>query len=376
MIKFWSYKNEYKKINKKILKNIDITIKKGNIFFGDQINSFEKRFIRKYKSKYGVAVGSGTDALTISLLALNLTKNDEIITAANTAIPTISAIIAAGAKPRLVDIGNDYLIDHTKIEKLINKNTKAIIPVHLYGQPCNMKEILKIAKRFNLKIIEDCAQAQNAKINKKYVGTFGEFGCFSFYPTKILGTYGDGGLILTNNFNFYKKIKRIRYYGIETFEKKNKFLNKYYSNENGLNSRIDEIQCSILNLKFDNVDSYVNKRIELANIYRKELKDTSLQLPIENRDCKHVYHLFTVYHPKRKLITDFLKKNNIQTRIIYEYPIQVMKPYKKICMNNDLKNSLEKSKGIFCLPLYPEIKRSDIRYICKKIKDCLSLYNI
>ena len=238
MIKFWSYKKEYIKHKKQLLKNIDKTISKGNIFFGDELKKFEKNFIKKYKSKFGIAVGSGTDALLISLLALNIKKGDEIITSANTAIPTISAIINSGANPRLVDIGDDYLIDYKKIEKSINKKTKAIIPVHLYGQSCDMKKILKISKKYKIEIIEDCAQSQGSKFKNKYVGTFGKFGCFSFYPTKILGTYGDGGFIITNDYKYYKKIKRIRFYGIETVDKNNKFFNRYYSNENGLNSRL------------------------------------------------------------------------------------------------------------------------------------------
>jgi len=248
MIKFWSYDKEYKKEKKKILNNIGKTISKGNIFFGAQLNNFEKNFIKKYKAKYGVAVGSGTDALLIALKTLNLKPGDEIITAANTAIPTISAIINAGGTPRLVDIGEDYLINVKKIKKEISKKTKAIIPVHLYGQMCEMDSIMKIAKSKNIIVIEDCAQSQGAKYKNKYSGTIGTFGCFSFYPTKILGAYGDGGFILTNDYKLYKKIKRIRFYGIETVEKTN-FKDKYYANENGINSRLDEIQASILNLK-------------------------------------------------------------------------------------------------------------------------------
>ena len=376
MIKFWSYKEEYKKIRRKILNNIDITLGKGNIFFGEQIKRLEKNFTKKYKSKYGIAVGSGTDALAISLLALNLKKNDEVITAANTAIPTMSAIILAGAKPKLVDIGEDYLINQKKIINSINKNTKAIIPVHLYGQPCDMKNILNIAKKYKLKVIEDCAQAQGAKINNKYVGTFGDFGCFSFYPTKIFGAYGDGGFILTNNFDFYKRIRRIRYYGIETFDKGNKFFNKYYANENGINSRIDEIQCSILNLKFSSISSDIKKRIKLSNLYKKELKNTNLILPTRNINSKHVYHLFTVYHPQRNIIIDYLKKNKIETRIIYEYPIHKMKAYNKNNLKNNCLNALTKSKGIFSLPLYPNLKEKNVLFICKKIKECLKFYNI
>ena len=182
--------------------------------------TFDANFIKKYKAKYGVAVGSGTDALFIALKSLGIKNGDEVITAANTAIPTISAIRNVGAIPKLVDIGDDYLIDVSKIRKEISKKTKAIIPVHLYGQTCNMDEINKISKRYKLKIIEDCAQSQGSKFKNKYCGTLGELGCFSFYPTKILGAYGDGGFILTNDYDLYKKIKRIRFYGIETLDKK------------------------------------------------------------------------------------------------------------------------------------------------------------
>ena len=238
MINFWSYKNEYNKYRPKLNKFFDQTLKSGQIFFGPNLNKFESQFIKKYKSKYGVAVGSGTDALLISLMSLNLRKGDEVITASNTAIPTISAIVNSGAKPILVDIKDDYLIDTNKIKEKITKKTKAIIPVHLYGKSCDMKDIVKISNKYNLSIIEDCAQAQGAKYNNKFVGTFGSLGCFSFYPTKILGAYGDGGFILTNNFKLYSKIKKIRFYGIDTIDKKNKFFNKYYSNINGLNSEL------------------------------------------------------------------------------------------------------------------------------------------
>ena len=368
MIKFWSYNREYKKLKKVILKKIDKSINKGNIFFGEELSKFEKNFIKKYKAKYGIAVGSGTDALLISLKTLNLKSGDEVITAANTAIPTISAIVNAGGIPRLVDIGDDYLIDVKKIKKVINKRTKAIIPVHLYGQMCNMDEIQSIAKKNKITIIEDCAQSQGAKYKNKYSGTIGKFGCFSFYPTKILGAYGDGGFIFTNDFNAYKKIKRIRFYGIETVQK-TKFKDKYYANENGVNSRLDEIQATILNLKLDKVENFINIRRKIANIYLKKLSFDKTILPTENSKCKHVYHLFTVYHPKASIIKKKLLKLKIQTRSIYPYPIHKMKAYSKIIKNkNDLKNSEKKSKGIFCLPLYPELRSSEINKIIFSLK--------
>jgi len=251
MINFWSYKDEYNKYRPQFNKFFDQTLKGGLIFFGPNLKNFENNFIKKYKSKYGVAVGSGTDALLISLMAINIKKGDEVITASNTAIPTISAIVNSGAKPILVDINNDYLIDINSIEEKITKKTKAIIPVHLYGQSCDIEKITKIAKKYKLKVIEDCAQAQGAKFKNKFVGTFGEFGCFSFYPTKILGTYGDGGFILTNSFKLYSLIKKIRFYGIDTVDKKNKFYNKYYCNLNGVNSRLDEINSKILDFKLN-----------------------------------------------------------------------------------------------------------------------------
>ncbi len=367
MIKFWSYEREFKKYQKSIIKNVEKTVKKGNIFFGNEINSFEKEFIKKYKAKYGIAVGSGTDALLISLKTLNLKLGDEIITAANTAIPTISAIINAGGTPRLVDVGDDYLIDVKKIKKEITKKTKAIIPVHLYGQTCNMGEIIKIAKKKRITIIEDCAQSQGAKYKNKFSGTIGKFGCFSFYPTKILGAYGDGGFILTNDYNAYKQIKRIRFYGIETIEK-NKFKDQYYANENGVNSRLDEIQASILRYKLKKVDEFIKKRRELAKLYIKNLSLTNLELPKENLDCKHVFHLFTVFHSKAKMIKDKLLNEKIQTRSIYPYPIHKMKAYAKIIKNKKfLTNSEKKSRGIISLPLYPELRKSEVDIICNKL---------
>ena len=368
MIKFWSYKNEYNKYKKHILRNVDSSLKKGFIFFGKELVKFEKNFIKKHYSKYGIAVGSGTDALLIAIKSLGIKPGDEIITAANTAIPTISAIINAGAKPRLVDVGKDYLIDVKKIENEINANTKAIIPVHLYGQSCNMNEITRLSLKYNLEIVEDCSQSQGAKYKNKLVGTFGKLGCFSFYPTKILGAYGDGGFILTNNLKTFLRIKRLRFYGIET-ELNAKYKNQYYAYENGFNSRIDELQSAILNFKLKKVDYFINKRRELAKIYLNELKDTKLLLPIENKNNKHVYHLFTVYHPKRDLIIKDLLKKKIETRLIYPYTIQEMIAYKKIIKNiNRLKTSQKNSRGIFCLPLYPELKIEKVKYICKSLK--------
>ena len=370
MIKAWSYKDEYKELRTKILNSIDKSIKSGKIFFGNEIIKFEKLFLRKNNSKYGVAVGSGTDALFISLLALNIGSGDEVITVSNSAIPTVSAIRSCGAKVKFVDVGEDYLIDTSKIENSITKKTKAIIPVHLYGQSCNMEKIIKISKKYNLKVIEDCAQAQGAKFKNKFVGTFGDLGCFSFYPTKILGAYGDGGFITTSSKDLYNKINKIRFYGIENNNKKNKFNNKYYANIHGVNSRISELQTSILNLKLPKVNSWINKRRSLAKLYYKELKKTNLKLPSENNNCRHVFHLYVVYHPNRDLIIKKLRKNNINVNINYPYPIHEMKAYKNLYTYkaNSLIYTEKYSKGIFSLPLYPKLEFKDILKISKILR--------
>ena len=371
MINFWSYKDEYKKYRNKFNKFFDQTLKSGQIFFGPNLKDFEYEFLKKYKSKYGVAVGSGTDALLISLMSINIKNGDEVITASNTAIPTISAIVNSGARPVLVDIKEDYLIDTDKIEKKITKKTKAIIPVHLYGKSCDMDKIIKISNKYKLSIIEDCAQSQGAKFNNQFVGTFGSFGCFSFYPTKILGGYGDGGFILTNNFKLYSKIKKIRFYGIDTIDKKNNFYNKYYANINGLNSRLDEINSKILNFKLSKIDKFILKRRNIAKIYDKELKNTGLKLPIINNNKFDVYHLYTVFHKKRDLIIKKLLKDKIQSRIIYPFPIHKMKAYSNYFTNEKYDVSEIKSKGIFSLPLYPELDIKDVKIICRKLKKIL-----
>jgi dTDP-3-amino-2,3,6-trideoxy-4-keto-D-glucose/dTDP-3-amino-3,4,6-trideoxy-alpha-D-glucose/dTDP-2,6-dideoxy-D-kanosamine transaminase len=373
MIKFWSYNRELKKYKKKIHSKINKSLNGGQIFFGKELSDFERKFTKKNKSKYGVAVGSGTDALFIALKSLGIKKGDEVITAANTAIPTISAIKNTGALPKLVDIGNDYLIDPLKIEKEITNKTKVVIPVHLYGQTCEMEKIIKIAKKYKLKIVEDCAQSQGAKYKNRFCGTIGELGCFSFYPTKILGAYGDGGFILTNDYNLYKKIKRIRFYGIETVDKKNRYFNKYYSNEDGINSRLDEIQAGILNFKLSIIEKLIARRRHLARLYFKELTSTELKLPLVRKYSDHVFHLFTIYHPQRDKIIKKLKEDSIETKIIYPYPIHKMNAYKKIFKNDKrLKNSEVKSKGIFCLPIYPELKEKEVIRVCKSVKRILA----
>ena len=362
MIKSWDYKNEYNYLKKDILSAINKVLKSGNLFFGGELEKFEKNFLKINNSKYGVAVGSGTDAIYLSLKALNIGRNDEVMTVANTAIPTVAAIRNTGASVKFIDIGKDYLIDVNKIEKSISKKTKAIIPVHLYGQSCNMEKIIKIANKYKIKIIEDCAQAQGAIFNKKKVGNFGITGCFSFYPTKILGSYGDGGFVTTNNKNIYKKIRRLRFYGMEQIDKNKWWNKKYFAVENGTNSRLGEIQAAILNVKMKYLSSFIKKRREIAKMYNDEIVNPKIIKPLENKNNLHVYHLYVVANENRKLIIREMKKNNIMIGIQYPYPIHKMLAYKNSSYKN-LQITENLSKKIFSLPIYPMIEKSKIKKI-------------
>ena len=364
MIQGWDYLNEYSLIKKKILKSIDKVLKSGNLFFGEELNNFEKSFLRANNSKYGVAVASGTDAIYLSLKALNIGLNDEVITVANTAIPTASAIKNTGATIRFVDTGDDYLMNPDKLEAAISKKTKAIIPVHLYGQSCDMKKINQIATKYKLKVIEDCAQAQGAKFNKTYVGTFGTTGCFSFYPTKILGAYGDGGFITTNDKKIYQKIRRLRFYGMEQIDPSKWWNKKYFAVENGTNSRLSEIQATILNIKIKYLNKFIKKRREIAKMYDDGIKNPNIIKPFQNENNYHVFHLYVVSHKNRDLILKKMKKEKINLGIQYPIPLHKMRAYKDSIFRN-LSNTEKQTKKIFSLPTYPLIEKYKVKKIIK-----------
>jgi len=373
MIQYWNYLNEYKAEKKKILNLVDKVFKSGTLLLGNELKIFEKNYCKFNKSKYGLGVANGTDALFIALKSLNIGRKDEIITVSNTAIPTVAAITNTGAKVKFVDIGKDFLIDTDKISKLINKKTKAIIAVHLFGQMCEMDKITKIAKKYKLKIIEDCAQATGATYRGIKAGAWGDVGCHSFYPTKILGAYGDGGFLTTNNKKLFEKMHRFRFYGIDTLGVKKKWTNKYYSIDKGINSRLSEIQSSILNLKLTKLPASIKRRREIAKKYFDGLKDTSLELPKVNKGNFHVFHIFEVANPKRDLIIRKMKNKKINLGIHYKYPIHTMSGYKEFRTKKNLLNETEKkSKKIFSLPIYPSLKNNEIDIIIRNLTNIIS----
>jgi len=373
MIPYWNYLREYKTNNKKILSSVNRVFKSGTLLLGKELKNFEKNYCKFNKSKFGLGVANGTDALYIALRCLKIGKNDEVITVSNTAIPTVAAIINTGAKVKFADIGKDFLIDTRNIISLINKKTKAIIPVHLFGQMCEMDKIIKIAKKYKLKVIEDCAQSTGATYKGQKAGTLGDVGCHSFYPTKILGAYGDGGFLTTNNKKLFQKMHRFRFYGIDTLGVNSKWKNKYYSIDQGINSRLNEVQSSILNLKLKNLSTSITRRRQIAKRYFEGLKNTSIELPIINKDNFHVYHIFEVAHQKRDLIIKKMKNKKINLSIHYQYPIHTMSGYKNLInYKNALKETEKKSKIIFSLPIYPSLKNSEIDIIIKSLKEIIS----
>jgi aminotransferase EvaB len=374
MIKVWDYLREYELLRDDILKAVDDVFKNGTLIFGPKLDEFETKFSSYHDSKYGIGVGNCTDAITIALKALDIGPGDEVLTTSNTAVPTVTAIVNAGASVKFVDINKYSLIDVTKIENFINNKTKAIVPVHLYGQMCEMDEIMNIAKKNKLKIIEDCAQSHGATYKNKKAGSIGDVGCFSFYPTKIFGAYGDGGFITTNDEKLYDRMKRIRFLGMEKKKMSSGHWNgKYYAVEHGTNSRLDEVHAAIMLKKLPYLNEWIDRRREIANRYNRELKDFEIELPIEHPDNKHAYYIYVVSHPERERIMSGLLKKDIHLNISYPWPIHIMDAYKHfVCSScTCLKKTEENSKKIFSLPMYPTLTDEEQGIVIKELKQLI-----
>ena len=361
MIPLFNLSIQYKKIKKRIDVKLENSLSSGIYILGDEVRNFEKEFARYLGIKYAVGVACGTDALKISLKALGLNSKDEVILPANV-YPTAFGVAESGVKIKLVDIDkNTYNLNQSLLEKVITKKTKAIVVVHLYGQPCQMDKVFQIAKKCKLLIIEDCAQAHGAEYKGKKVGTIGDIGCFSFYPTKPLGAFGDGGMIVTNNLEIYEKILMLRMYG----EQK-----RYDSQILGYNSRLDELQAAILRVKLKYLDKWNQERIDKALIYRKNLLlIPEIKLPQDIEAVKNVYHLFVIRVQKRNSLQKFLKKKGILTGIHYPIPIHLVKSFRYLgYKKGDFLNSEKLSLEILSLPLYSGIKNEEILMVVKEIK--------
>ena len=356
-------KDQYQSIKKDINRSINKSLKDANFIGGSAVSKFEDSFSKFNKSKYCVCVGNGTDALVICLMALGIKAGDEVIVPTHTFISTSEAVRILGATPVMIDIEEEtFNINSNLVIKKINKNTKAIIPVHLYGKPADLIKLRKISKKFKIPIISDAAQAHNSLIDKKNISFYSKATCFSFYPGKNLGAYGDGGAIVSNDKKFVDRIRMIANHGRKT---------KYLHEINGLNSRLDSIQASILSVKLKYLLRWSNKRINIAKKYNKLLSGiNSVRVPKLYDNEKHVFHLYVIRVDKdiRDILLSYLNKKGIGAGIHYPIPLH-MQP-----CNADLKYiqgdfpiSEQISKEIISLPIYPEINNKMITYVVKNI---------
>ena len=341
-------------IKEEIINKFKTIYDSGWFIDGNEKKEFEQNFAKYIGCKYCVGVGNGLDAIKLSLLALNIGEGDEVIVPSNTFIATVLAISQVGAKPVLVDPDLDtYNVSIDNIKTSITTKTKAIIAVHLYGQSCDMDEILKIAKDNNLYLIEDCAQAHGATYKDKLVGSFGDVSCFSFYPGKNLGALGDAGAIVTNNIDVANKIKALSNYGSNT---------KYNHIYKGINSRLDELQAGFLNIKLKYLDNMIDYRQKIANMYLKGINNNKISLPIVKSDRNHVWHIFAIRTNNRDELQNYLNENGIDT--VIHYPISIAN---QLAYKNDKLNALPLADLIaneeLSLPVYYGMTDEEIQYV-------------
>lgn len=353
MIPILDLKRQYEQIGKEIEKEVVDVLRSGSYILGPHNKDLAEQLAKYVGVKHAVTLNSGTDALHLALRALDIGAGDEVITVAFTFVATTEAIGIVGAKPVFVDIDPDtFNIDVEKIENAITPKTKAIIPVHLYGQPCDMKVICDIAKRHNLFVIEDCCQAIGAKIGGQVVGSFGDIGCFSFFPTKNLGAMGDGGLLTTNSQLINDRVISLRNHGGAV---------RYYHDEIGVNSRLDEIQAAILKVKFKHIDEWNKKRRENAHRYNELFKNCpDVQTPKELDDTYCVYHQYTVKIPNRDEVHKILQEEGIGAMLYYPVPLHLQKVHEYLGVGEgSLPVTEANTKVVISLPMFPELTKEE-----------------
>ncbi len=352
-------KAQYLPLKEEIKTALKEIIESGQFVLGKNVEFLEKEIASYHNVGNAVGLASGTDALHLCLNAFDIKPGDEIITTPFTFIASAEAITYVGAIPVFVDIEKDTLnINTAKIEERITSKTKAIVVVHLFGQPADMKDIMDIAKKYNLKVIEDCAQSFGAKYNGIPLGSMGDSGCFSFYPSKNLGAYGDGGMMITNNPEIYNKVKLLRNHGT---------VAPYQHSFIGYNSRLDEIQAAILRIKLKHIDEYNQKRRKIAELYTSILGST-VQCPVEIQDRTHVYHQYTIRTPLKNKVKEALRENNISSVIYYPVPLHLQEAFKYLGHSEgDFPESESSAQEVLSIPIYPELELETAEFIAETI---------
>jgi dTDP-4-amino-4,6-dideoxygalactose transaminase len=365
MIPLLDLKAQYLSIKDEIDAAIQEVMVSGQYILGKNVEAFEKEIADYCGVKYGIGVANGTDALVLTLDAFGIGKGDEVITTPYTFFATAEAISRVGATPVFVDINPlTYNIDVTKIEEKISKKTKAIIPVHIFGQMADMDPIMEIAKSYNLTVIEDACQAIGAEYKGRKAGSIGHVACFSFFPTKNLGCYGDGGMVVTSDAELVDKLKRLRFHGSSK---------KYHHVILGYNSRLDEVQAAILRVKLKYLDNWNEKRREKAYLYNQLLQDANVGLPYVEPWNKSIYHLYIIRSDIRNKIKISLDEKQIANGIYYPVPLHLQEVYAMLgYKTGTLKNAEEASRETLAIPLYPEITLEQQEEVVKVMKGVMA----
>lgn len=353
----WSYLDELETERAEIDFAIDTVLRSGRLILGQQVESFEREFAGYCGVGHGVGVANGTDAIFLALKALGIGEGDEVITVANTAVPTVSAIAATGATPRFVDVHPEtYLMDVSQVAGVVTPRTKCVVPVHLYGQCVDMTALAGALPE-GVRVLEDCAQAHGAEHRGRRAGALSDVAAFSFYPTKILGGYGDGGLVATGSDELDARLRRLRFYGME---------DRYYSIEHGYNSRLDELHAAILRAKLGHLEEYLTRRRQIAARYDEALGDSALTLPSTAPGNRHAYYLYVVSHPERDRILEQLREHDVHLNVSYPWPIHTMTGYGYLgYQEGDLPHTEKAAREIFSLPMYPSLAVADQERVCE-----------
>lgn len=359
------FSQQYHQIKENVLSELENVFEKGCFILGPNVKNFEENFAGFCDAKYGIGVNSGTDALYMGLSALGIGKGDEVIVPTHTFIASALAISYTGAKPVFVDIEDvTYNINPDDVEKAITPQTKAIMPVHIYGQSANINEILAIAKKHGLKVIEDAAQAHGAKYNDRRIGAFGDVACFSFYPTKSLGAFGDAGMVVTNSEEVRDRMLMLRDYGRK---------GRYEHVMKGHNSRLDTVQAVVLAEKIKYLDEWNAMRVQKAAIYQELLNGVNgVILPTAKDDRTHVYQTYAIRLKNREEVMDKMKEKGVTTLIHYPIPLHLQEAYKELGYSRgDFPVAEEVTSEICSLPMFPHITREQIEEVCTVLKGCL-----
>jgi dTDP-4-amino-4,6-dideoxygalactose transaminase len=357
-------KIQYEAIRDEIDKAVRDVIRSTSFILGPQGRTLEQSIASYHGVKYAVGVASGTDALHLALRAAGVGPGDEVITTPFTFIATAEAVSYIGAIPVFIDIRPDtFNIDTDQIEKRITKRTKAILPVHLYGQSADMDPLMAIARKHGLRVIEDCAQSFGAEYRGKRTGSLGDFGCFSFFPSKNLGCYGDGGMVITDDQKAAERLLSLRNHGSKV---------RYYHEEIGYNSRLDEVQAAILNIKFKRIDAYNEGRRRSAALYTGFLSVPSVQTPFESKDCKHVFHQYTIRVRDRDGVKKKLDDAKVSSMIYYPVPCHLQTAYADLGMKpGSLPVAEQAAREVLSLPMFPELTEEQIRSVSDAVKSAL-----